>query len=287
MVQNLIKNYFDFLFYIGITTDETSPKIIPLLSKKYNNISNQENDINNLLESLTCDYLKSLDKKQLELIGKNIYRQYLRNKLISELKIVKKLLIIRYNFFKRKKKKYFNKWRLSTINSDITNYFFLNKNYSVKSIKTTRSSSKKNIIKTKYFLDKLDYYSDKKKENTNKIKLMSEYNLTNECTFKPNLKSKYKRSNSKKNFIKGENKSINKFENDKNGSFKEFIEILKMDHNNNKSDERQMSNRKNNSHEKNKETNIKNKKDRYINNNYFFRGKTKTTEKKNKKAFKV
>ena len=104
MWGNQIKNYFDFLFYIGVTTDDTSSKIIQLLTTKYNNISNQEIDINNLLASLTCDYFKSLDKNQLELVGKNIYTKYLENKLISELKMFKKLAIIKNNFFKRKKR---------------------------------------------------------------------------------------------------------------------------------------------------------------------------------------
>ena len=135
MVENQIKNYFDFLSYIGVTMEQTYSKIVQLLHK-YNNISNQEIDINNLLSSLTCDYFKSLDKNQLELVGKNIYQQYLINKNLSELKTFKKLVIIRYNFFKRKKKKIFNKWRLMSINSDIPDYLFLNKNNSVKSIKT-------------------------------------------------------------------------------------------------------------------------------------------------------
>ena len=68
MVEYQIKNYFDFLFYIGVTSNDTSSKIFQLLSSKYNNISNQEKDINSLLASLTCDYLKSLEKNQLELI---------------------------------------------------------------------------------------------------------------------------------------------------------------------------------------------------------------------------
>ena len=33
MGGNQIKNYFDFLFYIGVTTDDTSSKIIQLLTK--------------------------------------------------------------------------------------------------------------------------------------------------------------------------------------------------------------------------------------------------------------
>ena len=219
MVNNDIKNYFDFLFYIGVTSDETSDKIFQLISSKYNDISNQEKDIDNLLASLTCDYLKSLDKKQLELIGKNIYEQYLINKLKSELKTVKKLLIIRHNFFRRKKKKYFNIWRLLTINSDIYSFSLINKNPSYVSMKTKSSSSKKNIFNSKHFLDKLDFYSDKKKENNDKIKLMMESNITNECTFKPVLNSSFKRNNSKKN-IKGHETNIKKYENDNMKSYK-------------------------------------------------------------------
>ena len=284
MVENQIKNYFDFLFYIGVTSDETSSKIIQLLSSsKYKNISNQEKDINNLLASLTCDYFKSLDKKQLELIGKNIYQQYLRNKLISELKVIKKLLIIRYNFFKRKKKKYFNKWRLSTINSDMNNYLFLNKNNSVKSIKT-RTNSKKSIISSQHFLDKLDFYSDRKKENTDKLKLMSESSLTNECTFKPILKYPYKRNNSKKNVKINDKKNKKYYNKNEIDYFKQLFNDLI---NNNKPSERQNTNRNYNSPKNNKDNNINNKNNINLNNKYFSKMKVKTSEKKFKKVFKV
>ena len=284
MVENQIKNYFDFLFYIGVTSDETSSKIIQLLSSsKYKNISNQEKDINNLLASLTCDYFKSLDKKQLELIGKNIYQQYLRNKLISELKVIKKLLIIRYNFFKRKKKKYFNKWRLSTINSDMNNYLFLNKNNSVKSIKT-RTNSKKSIISSQHFLDKLDFYSDRKKENTDKLKLMSESSLTNECTFKPILKYPYKRNNSKKNVKINDKKNKKYYNKNEIDYFKQLFNDLI---NNNKPSERQNTNRNYNSPKNNKDNNINNKNNINLNNKYFSKMKVKTSEKKYKKVFKV
>ena len=285
MVENQIKNYFDFLFYIGVTSDETSSKIIQLLSSKYNNISNQEKDINNLLASLTCDYFKSLDKKQLELIGKNIYQQYLRNKLISELKTIKKILIIRYNFFKRKKKKYFNKWRLSTINSDTCDYLLLNKNNSVKTIKT-RSNSKKSIINSRHFLDKLDFYNDKKKENTDKIKLMSESSLTRECTFKPTLKYPYKRSYSKKRLEMNESKSKKTYRNEEINHLKQLFDELMSNNNNNKKSERTITNRKNYSPKKYKENNVNNKtvkNNTNVNNRFFYRNRPKTSEKKSKK----
>ena len=285
MGGNQIKNYFDFLFYIGVTTDDTSSKIIQLLTTKYNNISNQEIDINNLLALLTCDYFKSLDKNQLELVGKNIYTKYLENKLISELKMFKKLAVIKYNFLKRKKKKYFNKWRFASINTDIPNFLFLNKNNSVKSIKTARTSSKKNILlspKNKNFLEKLDFYSDKKKENTDKIKIVSESSLINECTFKPILNYKYKRSYSKKNLRKDNSNFNNNNKYNEINSFKQIVD--KIINSNNKIDERQITNR-------NKYTpQIKNeskKNNNNISNNYLSGRKAKNSEKKNKKPFKI
>ena len=219
-MNNEIKNYFDFLFYIGITSNETSEKIFQLLSSKYKDKSNKEKDIDNLLSSLTCDYLKSLDKKSLELVGKNIYQQYVINKLTSELKTIKKLLMLRYNFFRRKLKKYFNKWRLLTINSNIYIYSSFNKTSSYKSLKT-KSDLKKNIFNTKNFMDKLDFYSDKKKENSDKIKLMIESEIINHCTFKPSLIHTYRRNKSNKNINLLENK-IKKYENESMKSFKVF-----------------------------------------------------------------
>ena len=35
MVENQIKNYFYFFIYIGVTSDDTSNKIVQLLSTKY------------------------------------------------------------------------------------------------------------------------------------------------------------------------------------------------------------------------------------------------------------
>lgn len=190
-----IKNYFDYLFYIGITCENTYSSIRQILSNEYNNSSNEDSSINDILSGLTGDYLKLLNKEQLELIGKNIYEQYMINKSISEIKIIKKLLILRNNYFKRKKKKYLNKWRLSTINSDINVQVILNKSNSGKNIKS-RSNSKRNIFNSKKFLDKLEYYNDKKKEKNDKIKLFSESNILNECTFHPNLKLSFLRNNS-------------------------------------------------------------------------------------------
>ena len=275
-MNNEIKNYFDFLFYIGITSNETSEKIFQILSSKYNDKSNKEKDIDNLLSSLTCDYLKSLDKKSLELVGKNIYQQYVINKLTSELKTIKKLLMLRYNFFRRKLKKYFNKWRLLTINSNIYIYSSFNKTSSYKSLKT-KSDLKKNIFNTKNFMDKLDFYSDKKKENSDKIKLMMESDIINECTFKPVLKYGYKRCNSKKNIDFFENKN-KKYENQNIKTYKVFYDDNVNINCNNKISENRIK-RKTYSPKISK-NNINQR------NNYLYKN-PKTSNTKYKKAFKV
>ena len=284
MMNNEIKNYFDFLLYIGITSNETLEKIFQLLSSKYNDKSNKEKDIDNLLSSLTCDYLKSLDKKSLELVGKNIYQQYVINKMTSELKTIKKVLIVRYNFFRRKLKKYFNKWRLLTINSNICIHSSFNKTSSYKSLKT-KSDSKKNIFNTKHFMDKLDFYSDKKKENSDKIKLMMESDIINQCTFKPSLKYTYRRNNSKKNINVLENK-IKKYENESMKSYKIFCDDnintnINCNNNINKNNKNEYKIKRKTYSPKINKNNIKQR------NNYYLYKNPKTADTKYKKAFKV
>ena len=282
MVNNDIKNYFDFLFYIGVTSDETSDKIFQLISSKYNDISNQEKDIDNLLASLTCDYLKSLDKKSLELVGKNIYLQYMINKKASELKTFKKLLIVRYNFFRRKLKKYFNKWRLLTINSNIYMHSSFDKTSSYKYL-NTKSNSKKSIFNTKHFMDKLDFYSDKKKENSDKIKLMMESEIINQCTFKPLLKYPYRRNNSIKNINLIENK-IKKYENESIKSYNVFGDDninMNIYCNNN------INRNKNENKIKRKISSPKISKNNINRRNNYFYKNPKTADTKYKKVFKV
>ena len=277
-----IKNYFDFLYYIGITSNETIEKIYQILFSKYNDKSNKEKDIDNLLASLTCDYLKSLDKKSLELVGKNIYLQYMINKKASELKTFKKLLIVRYNFFRRKLKKYFNKWRLLTINSNIYMHSSFDKTSSYKYL-NTKSNSKKSIFNTKHFMDKLDFYSDKKKENSDKIKLMMESEIINQCTFKPLLKYPYRRNNSIKNINLIENK-IKKYENESIKSYNVFGDDninMNIYCNNN------INRNKNENKIKRKISSPKISKNNINRRNNYFYKNPKTADTKYKKVFKV
>ena len=189
-MENQIKNFFDYLFYIGVTSDETSSVIIQLLTSKYNNFKFESCGIDDLLISLICDYFKLLTEQQLMLIGKNIYEQFLRNKFITKIKHVKKLIIIKYHFIKRKIKKYFNKWRLKTINLTTT----LNQNDKIKIYDISYSSSSYSSLNISNFLNKLDYYNEIKNKEINKLKDLSETNIMKNCTFIPNLNKRKKRN---------------------------------------------------------------------------------------------
>ena len=189
-MENQIKNFFDYLFYIGVTSDETSSVIIQLLTSKYNDFKFESCGIDDLLISLICDYFKLLTEQQLMLIGKNIYEQFLRNKFITKIKHVKKLIIIKYHFIKRKIKKYFNKWRLKTINLTTT----LNQNDNIKNYDISYSSSSYSSLNISNFLNKLDYYNEIKNKEINKLKVLSETNIMKNCTFIPNLNKRKKRN---------------------------------------------------------------------------------------------
>jgi len=189
-MENQIKNFFDYLFYIGVTSDETSSVIIQLLTSKYNDFKFESCGIDDLLISLICDYFKLLTEQQLMLIGKNIYEQFLRNKFITKIKHVKKLIIIKYHFIKRKIKKYFNKWRLKSINLTTT----LNQNDNIKNYDISYSSSSYSSLNISNFLNKLDYYNEIKNKEINKLKDLSETNIMKNCTFIPNLNKRKKRN---------------------------------------------------------------------------------------------
>ena len=184
-MENQIKNYFDYLMYIGVTSESTSPVLIQLLTNKYKNFNS--NIIDDLLISLSCDYIKSLTNEQLELIGKNIYEQFLKNKLYASLKQLKKLLKIKYNFLKRQEKKYFNIWRLKSIN--LTTY---NKSENFSKSIDKKSSYSNLSLSINNFLDRINYYNNRKIKIMQSLNDIKENNITNNCTFSPNIKRKSK-----------------------------------------------------------------------------------------------
>ena len=192
-----IKNFFDYLYYIGVTSEDTSPIITKLFSDKYSDFNKSSVDIDNLLTSLMCDYLKLLKEEQLTLIGKNIYQQFSKNKLMAKMKHLKKVIRIKDIYNKRILKRYLYKWRLYTIhlmtfneNNNNNNNKILyhkneyNNNNNFNEKKISYSVSTLNINN---FLNKLDFYNNIRIKKKIKIKQLNDDDIISNCTFSPNL----------------------------------------------------------------------------------------------------
>lgn len=96
-MEKQIKEFIDYLFYIGLTSIKTSPKIIQIISKSFSNIQFQEITIDQLVKSLLHKYLSSIDKNDIVFISNKIYDKYNQNKY--EIKLKKHLKTL---FFNRK-----------------------------------------------------------------------------------------------------------------------------------------------------------------------------------------
>lgn len=196
-MENHIKIFFDYLFYIGITSEQTSSYIIQLLSNKYNNIKNNPINIDDLLKDLICDYLKMLTEEQLKIVGINIYEQFSKNSLITKIKQLKRLIIIKHKYNKRRIKKYFNIWRLNSINlsTTISNYkisSFYKKNNDYTNNINNNTLYSSSSFSLNNFLNKLELYSNRKNKNIEKLKEINESNILNICTFSPKIISNRK-----------------------------------------------------------------------------------------------
>lgn len=75
-----IKQYFEYLLYIGVILPENKEQ----MKIKIQNFikENSEKKGKNLIENLIGDYLTSLDKESLNKLGLNIYEQYNKNRLL-------------------------------------------------------------------------------------------------------------------------------------------------------------------------------------------------------------
>jgi hypothetical protein len=205
-MENRIKLFFDYLFYIGVTSEETSSIIIKLISNKYNNLQKKSINIDNLLKDILFNYLRLLTEDQLRIIGAKIYEQFSKNNFISIAKHLNRLIIIKKKHEKRKMKKYLNKWRFNSINST-----FLPKNYSNYSISYEKNS---NSICSNNFLNNLEMYNDKKKQNLKKLLDINEKNIMKNCVFCPNKSlnnKRKKRSATLKNSRRKNYKNIYEF----------------------------------------------------------------------------
>ena len=210
-----IKNFFDYLNYIGLTSEDTSPIITKLFSDKYNDLNKSSAEIDNLLTSLMCDYLKLLKEDQLILIGKNIYQQFSKNKLMTKMKHLKKVMHINDLYNKRILKRYLNKWRLYTIhlmtfndNNNKAISYDKNEYYNnnVKNFKEKKNSCSVSSLNINNFLNKLDFYNSIRIKKKIKIKKLNDDDIISNCTFSPNLHLTKERN---KRFLSNNNEESN------------------------------------------------------------------------------
>ena len=231
-MDNTVKEFLDYLFYIGLITNDSFQIFLNYLNSNINS----SKKFKELLMNSFYIYLKSLSDKKQKKISTNIVKNFFQNKIKANLKIIEKLIQI-YEINKPQKLKnsfffFLKKSKINEKNSEndfeesiIKNYYsnektlqnkryirnfynrndnFLNKNnFFSKTIKSHNSS--KSILND--FINRQDEF------NKNKIKKKEmliqqnedEYDLL--CTFSPKIRKKSfdKNSYSKINFNKNNN----------------------------------------------------------------------------------
>ena len=209
--KNKMKQYFDYLIYIGVILPENTEQ----LKLKLKNIKkSNKNDNNIFIKNLIGEYLSSLNKESLNKLGLNIYEQYFKNRKVTLCKHLIKIFNIFQNLFYRHAKYCFNFWK--------------NKNCLIKNNNTanriSRSQSSDKLSKLSQYYDNIDFnrfsaYSNylnaykksqkdffermnkynKQKENNKKLhESLKEDEINLFCTFSPDLTLTKKNNNSKK-----------------------------------------------------------------------------------------
>ncbi len=211
-MKGIMKEFIDYIFYIGVVTTETFPLFVQLLQEKkfidYNYKNYEEKGIN--LKKVFIEYFLKLTTEQIKIISSNIYEKFITNKK----KINQRSLIKMFSIYKKKKneniKEILNKWKIKMTkykfniynkfnNRDINNNNnnLINHNNTSLTNFLKDSKSEKNILKPnniiyrKYlndtFMNRLSHYSYKSENSKEKIFNSNEEICEISCTFSPNL----------------------------------------------------------------------------------------------------
>ena len=192
-MESQIKEFFDYLYYIGITSTETKPIIIKILSTKCNSLINK--NLDDLLKGLICDYFKSINPELLISIASNIYDKYKKNKFSRLSKSLFKLLSIKYKQNLILIQKYLNDWK-SLINEDLSqsanffrNVIFLRESVNSKnnSPRIYNSLAESNSDYTNKFLERMRFYDEKENKCREKYIKMNEVEFMKNHPFRPNI----------------------------------------------------------------------------------------------------
>ena len=210
-MKGIIKEFIDYVFYIGVMTTQTFPLFVQLLQEKqyidYNYKNNEEKRIN--IKKVFIEYCLKLTTEQIKLISSNIYEKYIINKK----KINQRGLIKMFSIYKKKKneniKEMLNKWKMKMPNyksniynkfnyreiNDNKNLINYNDTFFTNCLKDSKSEinilKSNNIIYRKYlndtFMNRLNHYSYKSENSKEKIYNSNEEICEMSCTFSPNL----------------------------------------------------------------------------------------------------
>ena len=92
------KEFFDYLMYIGIVSNDSFQLLTSLDEKKTKEIENNNIiDKNSYMKSIMGEYLTLLSKDELSKLGYNIYDKYISNKFLTIKKHLSKLSLILEN----------------------------------------------------------------------------------------------------------------------------------------------------------------------------------------------
>lgn len=212
-MESKIKEFIDYLFYIGIASTETFPNLVQILTSKTseyseNPTSKKQKIDHKFYKSLITDYLLNLTKSQIEEIASNIYSKYESNKYNTTLKFLRKIIKIRYKQEIQILQNSFNIWKEPDIFLNFT---------SKKDSKYNTNNNDLNIIN-----------SNNNNNNTNNQTININFNtmdpsislnLTNNLS-NTKIKHKNKQNNAFKNLKKTSYQTLNSNKNKSNPSFR-------------------------------------------------------------------
>ena len=192
-----MKQYFDYLIYIGVILPENTEQ----MKLKLKNIKkSNKNDNNIFIKNLIGEYLSSLNKESLNKLGLNIYEQYFKNRKVTLCKHLIKIFNIFQNLFYRHAKYCFNFWK--------NKHRFINSNNTSNKISRSQSNDRfsqlsqyyDNIHLNRYvayhnysnilqkdFFERMNKYNTKKEMNKKLQQSLKEEEINLFCTFNPDL----------------------------------------------------------------------------------------------------
>ena len=89
-MDNTVKEFLDYLFYIGLVTNDSFQIFLNYLNSNINS----SKKFKELLMNSFYIYLKSLSDKKQKKISTNIVKNFFQNKIKANLKIIEKLIQI-------------------------------------------------------------------------------------------------------------------------------------------------------------------------------------------------